>query len=232
MENIKNYYSYFINTKTWRERNKVKTINELLKMNQETIKNMEDWEKSRKAEFLTNTQAKSLYNNNIKTLKALLRKYKPKAKKQLEERKEQAKKDYNDIKQLKDIKKATFEIVWNKNKGVYGYQCKCYSKIEYKNGSYNYYEGESTSGCGYDKPSSALSYNMNKTCKILLLKYGKKILNDSEKHYNCYACENLYFSYGVGVSSYITMFKYFGFEVETIYHQNEDITIMIKKGRK
>lgn len=229
MENIKNYYNYFIDTKTWRERNKVKTINELLKMKKEDIESLEDWEKSRKAEFLTDTQAKALKTGNIKQLKALLKKYKERAKKQLEEAKEEAKKEYNDIKQLKDIKKATFEIVWNKSRGVYGYQCRCYSKIQYKNNTFNYYEGESTGGCGYDKPSSALSYNMNKTCKILLLKNGNKILKDTEKHYNCYACENLYFSYGVGINSYLTMFKYFGFKVDTIYHQNEDITIIIEK---
>ncbi len=229
MKEYKNYYDYFMETSTYRERTKINNINELLKAKKQDIEKLEDWEKSRKAEFLTDKQTKALYNNDIKTLKALLMKYKPKAKKQLEERKEQVKKAYNDIKQLKDIKKATFEIVWSKSRGVYGYQCKCYSKIQYKNGDYNYYEGESTSGCGYDKPSSALSYNMNKTSKILLVKYGNKILKDTERHYNCYACENLYFSYGVGINSYITMFNYFGFKTQVIYHNNEDITIIIEK---
>lgn len=229
MENIKNYYSYFMDSKTWEERNKIKTINELLKAKKEDIESMEEWEKNRKTEFLTDTQTKALYNNDIKRLKDLLIKYKEKAKKQLEKAKEDAKKEYNDIKELKDIKKATFEITWSKNRGIYGYQCKCYSRIQYKNNTFNYYEGESTGGCGYDKPSSALSYNMNKTCKILLVKNGNKILKDKDRHYNCYACEDLYFSYGVGVSSYLTMFKYFGFKVNTIYHQNEDITIMIEK---
>lgn len=229
MKEFKNYYNYFMETSTYRERTKLENINALLKAKKEDIESLEDWEKSRKAEFLTDTQAKALYNNDIKTLKALLIKYKPKAKKQLEERKEEVKKAYNDIKQLKDIKRATFEIVWSHSRGAYGYQCKCYSKIQYKNGTFNYYESESTGGCGYDKPSSALSYNMNKTCKILLIKNGAKILNDSERHYKCYACENLYFSYGVGINSYITMFEYFGFKVNTIYHQNEDITIMIER---
>jgi len=229
MENIKNYYEYYMETATYRERTKLENINALLKAKKEDIENMEDWEKNRKVEFLTSTQAKALYNNDIKQLKNLLIKYKEKAKKQLEERKEQVKKEYNDIKELKDIKKATFEIVWSRSRGVYGYQCKCYSKIQYKNNTYSYYEGESTGGCGYDKASSALSYNMNKTCKILLVKNGNKILKDKDRHYNCYACENMYFSYGVGISSYITMFKYMGFKVDTIYHQNEDITIIIEK---
>ena len=229
MENIKNYYNYFINTKIWRESQKIKIINELLKAKKQDIINMEDWEKNRKSEYLTETQAKALKNGDTKKLKALLIKYKEKAKKQLKKAKEDANKEYNNIKQLKDIKRATFEIVWSKNRGVYGYQCKCYSKIEYKNGQYDYYEGESTSGCGYDKPSSALSYNMNKTSKILLIKNGNKIIKDDNKHYNCYVCENLYFSYGVGINSYLTMFKYFGFKTNVIYHQSEDITITIEK---
>lgn len=229
MKNYKNYFEYYMETSTYRERTKLENINELLKMKNEDIKNMEDWEKSRISEFLTETQKKALYNNDTKKLKELLSKYKPKAKEQLKERKEEVKKQYNDIKALKDIKNATFEITWSKSRGIYGYQCKCYSKIRYKNEDFNYYEGESTGGCGYDRPSSALSYNMNKTCKILLVKYGNKILQDTERHYNCYACENLYFSYGVGISSYITMFNYFGFKTKVIYHNNEDITIFIER---
>lgn len=229
MKNYKNYYDYFMETSTYRQRTKLNNIKKILKAKKEELISLEDWEKSRLAEFLTNKQAELLYSGNIKELKELLKKYKPKAEKELEDRKEEVKKMYNDIKELKDIKEATFEMVWSKNRGVYGYQCKCYSKIQYKNGTYNYYEGESTGGCGYDKPSSALSYNMNKTCKVLLVKYGNKILKDNDKHYNCYACENLYFSYGVGISSYITMFNYFGFKTQVIYHNNEDITIIIKK---
>lgn len=229
MENYKNYYDYFMETSTYRQRTKLNNIKKILKAKKEELISLEDWEKSRLAEFLTDKQAKLLYSGDIKELKELLKKYKPKAEKELEDRKEEVKKMYNDIKELKDIKEATFEIVWSKNRGVYGYQCKCYSKIQYKNGTFNYYEGESTGGCGYDKSSSALSYNMNKTCKILLVKYGNKIIKDNDRHYNCYACENLYFSYGVGISSYITMFNYFGFKVQTIYHKNEDITIIIRK---
>ena len=213
MENYKNYKEYFIQNKIYKEDQTLKTIKKIEKMKKEELQNMEDWQKSRLCDYLTEKQAKLLYNNDLKELKKLLKNYKTKAKEKLQQAKEKAISEYNDILQLKDIKKATFEIEWTKTRGTYGYQCKCYSKIEYKNGKYNYYEGEKTGGCGYDKTSSALSYNMNKTCKILLAKHAKKILKDTEKHYNFYACENLYFSYGVGLNSYITMFKNMGLKL-------------------
>lgn len=232
MENYKNYKNYFVDTKTWEEQQKIKTINELLKTKNDDIKKMEDWEKGRKKEFLTDKQSKMLYNNDIKTLKELLKKYKPKAMEQLKQAKTKAIEEYNDIKQLQDIKNATFEINWTKNRGVYGYQCNCTAQVHYKNGTFTRYTSENTGGCGYDKPSSALSYALNKVAKILLIKHGTKILKDDNKHYNYYACENMYFSYGVGVSSYLTMFKYMGYKVTPIYHNNEDITIIIEKGAK
>ena len=229
MEDYKTYKQYYINSRTFTERETLKNINTILKLKNIDLQNMEEWKKNRLAEHLTNKQYQLFKNNELKELKKILRRYKEKAKNNLQAATEKAKESYNDIKALKDIKKATFEIEWSKTRGAYGYQCKCYSKIEYKNGSYNYYESEKTSGCGYDKASSALSYNMNKTCKILLVKYGNKILKDTNKHYNCYACENLYFSYGVGVNSYKSMFEYFGFKTNVIYHNNEDITIFIEK---
>lgn len=229
MENYKNYKQYFIENKTYKEEQTIKTIKQIEKLTKEDLQNMEDWQKNRLCDYLTSKQAMLLKTNELKELKKLLKNYKIKAKEKFQQAKEKATEEYNNILQLKDIKKAIFEIEWTKTRGTYGYQCKCYSKIDYKNGTYNYYESEKTGGCGYDKTSTALSYNMNKTCKILLAKHSSKILKDSEKHYNFYACENLYFSYGVGISSYIKMFKNMGYKVDTIYHQNEDITIIVEK---
>lgn len=232
MKEYKNYKNYFIDTKTYKERAKIEDINKITRMTQEELEKMEDWEKSRLSEYLTNKQSKLLYSNDLKTLKELLKKYKPKALEQLKQAKEDAQKQYNDIKQLEDIKHAIFEIEWTKNRGAYGYQCQCTAQVEYKNGTITRYTSERTGGCGYDKPSSALSYALNHTAKILLIKHGARILKDEERHYKYYACENMYFSYGVGVNSYITMFQNMGYKVTPIYHNNEDITIIIEKGRK
>ena len=228
MENIKTYKQYYINNKTFKENQTIKTINEIQKSKNNDIINMEQWEKSRLAEYLTEKQAKMLYNNNITELKKLLKKYKIKALEKQKQAKMKALEEYNTIKQLKDIKEAIFEIEWT-GRNIYGYQCKCIAKIKYKNGDYKYYESEKTSGCGYDKKSTALSYALNDTAKILLIKHGNKILKDANKHYNYYACENMYFSYGVGLSSYITMFKNMGYKVQELYHHNEDTTIILNK---
>lgn len=53
----------------------------MLKAKKEDIEKLEEWEKNRKAQFLTDKKAKALYNNGIKTSKALLIKSKPKEKK-------------------------------------------------------------------------------------------------------------------------------------------------------
>ena len=230
MENYKTYKNYFIDTKTFKERTKIEDIKKIMGMKQEELEKMEDWEKSRLAEYLTDKQAKMLYNNDLKALKELLKKYKPKAQEQYKQAKTKAQEEYNNIKQLQDIKNATFEIEWTKNRGVYGYQCKCIAKVHYKNGQFKYYTSENTGGCGYDKPSSALSYALNNTAKILLIKHGNKIIKDNDKHYKYYPCENMYFSYGVGINSYLTMFQNMGYKVTPIYHSNEDITIIIEKG--
>ena len=58
MENYKNYYDYFLKTSTYRERTILNNINELLKAKKEDIENLEEWEKNRKAEFLTDKQAR------------------------------------------------------------------------------------------------------------------------------------------------------------------------------
>ena len=230
MENFKNYKEYYINTKTWRESDRIATYNKLLKMSKNEVEALEDWQKNRLAENLTNKQAEALKNNDLQELKKLLKRHKDRAKKQLQEAKEEALKSYEDIKALKGIKNATFEIVWNQSRGVYGYQCRCYAKVLYNKGHYDYIEGDTTGGCGYDKPSSALSYALNKCGKILLINNGTKILKSDERHYKYYACENLYFSYGVGINSYINMFEAFGYKTKVLYHHNEDITITIEKG--
>ena len=229
MENIKSYRDYYIKNYMYKINNKIETINKIQKMKKGELESMEQWQKGRLAEDLTNKQAKMLYNNELAPLKKLLKKYIVKVKEQQKEEKAKAVASYEDIKALKGIKKAVFEIEWTKTAGAYGYQCKCTSQIHYKNNTYNYYEGEKTGGCGYDKISSALSYNLNHTAKILLVNYGTKILKDSNKHFNCYACENMYFSYGVGLSSYVSMFQYFGYKVQQITHPNEDITLIIEK---
>ena len=230
MENYKNYKQYFIENETYKIQNKIKGLKEIYKMTKKEIEELEDWKKWRYYEHLTTKQSKLFRDAKTTELRKLLKKQIEKESIKLKTAKEMALVKYNEIKDLKDVDTAIFEIEWSSRRLDLGaYQTKCFCRVWYKNGAFESYDSNYTGGCGYDKPSSSLSSVCNKLLKILILKNDKKILNDTEKHYKYYACEPLYFQYGVGVSSYQTMFKNLGFKVDTIYHRNENITITIRK---
>lgn len=229
MKNFKNYKKYFIDTETWKNKRKINELKELLRMKISDIKNLEGWKKDRYNEFLTAKQYEVFRTGNIKELKILLKKQIEKENKKLIIEKEKAIEKYNKIKDLKDIKKASIEIIWSNRAGAYGYQCYATGRVWYKNGSFADYKTDFTGGYGYDKTSTALSRFCNELLKIIILKNDKKILNDNDKHYHFYACEPLYFQYGVGLSSYQTMFKNLGYKTNFRYLSNENILIDIEK---
>ena len=230
MENkYKNYKEYIIKMELWEINRKMENIKSLLKATKEEIKNKKDFELARFSAYLTNKQFELLKNRNLTELKKLLRKQLEKEKAKKEAGKQKAIEKYNNIKELGDIAQAQIEIVWSNRAGAYGYQCYCVGRVWYKNKTCKNYQTSFTGGCGYDKASSALSYFCNELMQILILKNDKKILNDEEKHHKYYACEPLYFQYGVGLSSYETMFKNLGYKTRFRYLQNDNILIDIEK---
>lgn len=227
MKEFKNYKQYFVKTETWERQNKIEALKILYKMSNKNLQNYElSWYEQ---EALTNRQFELFQNKDFKKLKELLKKQIEKESKKLEIEKEEAMKKYNKIAELKDIKQASIEINWTKNSGAYGYQCSAFGRVWYKNGNFETYQTERTGGCGYDKPSTAMSYFCNKLLKIVLLKHANKILKDNDKHYKFYAGEPLYYQYGVGISSYENLFKNLGYKVNCRYLQNEDIIFDIEK---
>lgn len=229
MKKYKNYKEYYIHNQTWNRQNKIDSIKELLKTTQKEAKELETWQKHRFANYLTEKQYKLLLEDKTTELKELLRKQLEKEKNKIEVEKMTALESYNKIKELKDIEKASIEIIWSQRAGAYGYQCYCFGRVWYKNKSCESYETEYTGGWGYDKASSALSYFCNQLLKIIILKHDKKIINDPEKHHKYYACEPLYFQYGVGIISYGTMFENLGYKAKIRYLQNDNILIDIEK---
>lgn len=225
----KNYKNYMIHQEQWETETKIKNIKDLLKMSAEELDAMDRWEIDRFSNYLTAKQFKLFKNRDMNELKKLLKKQLEKEKKKLETQKETAIAKYEAIKELKDITQAQIEIIWSQRAGAYGYQCYCFGRVWYANKTCESYETEYTGGCGYDKRSSALSSFCNQLLKIIILKNDKKIINDPEKHYKYYACEPLYFQYGVGISSYETMFKNLGYKTKIRYLQNENILIDIEK---
>lgn len=229
MEKFRNYKEYFIDKEIWRTKNKIENLKELLKMKKKDFEELKSWEQNRYHGYLTNKQSMLLSNGNFKELKILLKKQIEKENKKIIIEKEKAIEKYNKIKELKDIKKASIEIIWGNSRGAYGFQCYATGRVWYKNGDFEQYETSKTGGCGYDKSSTALSRFCNELLKIVILKNNKKILNDDDKHYHFYACEPLYFQYGVGLSSYQTMFKNLGYKANFRYLSNENILIDIEK---
>lgn len=229
MKEYKSYRDYMIKHEQWETETKMENIKDLLKMSVEELDAMKDWEISRFSSYLTAKQWELLKARDMIELKKLLQKQIEKEKKKMEIKKETAIAKYNSIKELGDITQAQIEIIWSQRAGAYGYQCYCFGRVWYKNKSCETYETEYTGGCGYDKSSSALSYFCNQLLKIIILKNDKKIINDPEKHCKYYACEPLYFQYGVGLSSYQTMFKNLGYKTKFRYLQNDNILIDIEK---
>lgn len=227
MKKYKNYKDYFVKNETYARQNKIEALKGLYKTSN---KNLQDHELNwREQEALTQKQLELFQNKEFKRLKELLQKQLEKETKKLEEEKAKAIEKYNKIAELQDIKQVNIEINWTKTSGAYGYQCSAFGRVWYKNGTYESYQTERTGGCGYDKTSTAMSYFCNRLLKIVLLKHAKKILNSNESHYKFYAGETLYFQYGVGMSSYESLFKNLGYKVTCRYLQNEDIIFDIEK---
>lgn len=231
MENFKNYKAYYINAQTLKTQNKIKALKELLNVNAD---NWEDFDKWFYHEAMTQRQYQLYIDKDFKTLKELLKKQIKKEEIKLKDEKAKALVKYNEIAQLKDIKRAVIDIEWSsRRRSMEAYQTMAMASVEYMNGAYKKHITNYTSGCGYDKPSTSFSVVANALLKVVFVKHGKKILNDEKAHYHYYAGEYLYYQYGVGLSSYEQFFKNLGYKVEVIYHQNENTTYIItKKGVK
>ena len=112
-------------------------------------------------------------------------------------------------------------IEWTKG-GIYGMQAKATLQT-----GISYIEGKRTSGCGYDKRSTAAAYALNKAPEILraLYELEEKRLSKREKlsrrDYIGYGCFDNYnnnyylpeFETGVGIYSQIDILKRMGYEI-------------------
>ena len=150
MKKYKSYKDYLIKCEQWETESKIKNIKELLKATKEDLFTLKDWQIDNLKQYLTVKQFKILLDGDMNELKKLLQKQIEKEKKKLEAKKEIAIEKYNAIKELGDITQAQIEIIWSQRAGAYGYQCYCIGRVWYKNGSFESYKTEYTSGCGYD----------------------------------------------------------------------------------
>ena len=230
MENYKSYKDYFIKHYCYDINNKINyltTLNKADLKKEEVYQNFDNWQAN---EYLTTRQFELFKSKEFKKLHLLLDKQLLKEKEKLKNKKIEALEEYNKIKDLKDIKSIVIHVDWSTTrKSMLAYQTKAMGYIFFENGDFKEYETTWTGGCGYDKASTSLSVFCNNTLKILLLKHFKKIIVNENRQF--YACENLYFSYGVGVSSYERMFKAMGYNVKYIPRgkNNENFSLFITK---
>lgn len=125
------------------------------------------------------------------------------------------------------------EITYTKG-GAYGAQA--YAELWTGCG---YYKGKRTSGCGYDKASTAAAYALNESPEIIrvLFEREEKRLSKREKptrrEFIGYGCFDLYesgyilphFDGGIGISSTIEILRAIGFAAE-VYDGNNWILIV------
>ena len=140
MENFKNYKEYFIDKEIWKTKNKIEKIKELIKIKKADFEALKSYEQNYFYNFLTKKQCELLSQKDFKQLKILLKKQLEKENKKIILEKEKAMEKYNKIKELKDLKKASIEIIWSNKAGAYGYQCYAVGRVWYKNGSFEMYE--------------------------------------------------------------------------------------------
>lgn len=125
------------------------------------------------------------------------------------------------------IENFSISVDWSKG-GVYGRQASAELREQTKN-NYSYYESSKTSGCGYDKRSTATACVLNQSkpiLKLILNKLEKQPQKTIRKYLTNYDCRDflgygLYLKYlsffqgGVGFSSHENILNNLGFKTVT-----------------
>lgn len=143
------------------------------------------------------------------------------------------------------IKDFSISIEWTTG-GAYGSQAKAELREHTENG-FKYYEGEKTSGCGYDKKSTAAASVLNQSkpiLKTILNKLEKQPLKTIKNYLSNYDCREFvgygiylkglsFFCGGVGFSSHQHVLHNLGFKTIT-YHETKytDYIYLEYKGNK
>lgn len=112
----------------------------------------------------------------------------------------------------------TVSIEWKKNK-TWGSNPSATAKASYKNGTCQYFESGSISGCGYDKESTAFANSVNQINGLLRSMYEMKQNSEEENNHKLFGYGSgygllPYFEGGVGVSCYYGIFEKIGFKLE------------------
>lgn len=122
---------------------------------------------------------------------------------------------YNSIMNSKDIESVNISVEWKKS-SIWGMNPTATAKVNYTDGSCNYFEGKA-SGCGYDKESAAIASALNNSYSVLKLLFICSKKDPENKVYGYYNANKGYFPHisgGVGVSCYNAVFNLCGYKFE------------------
>lgn len=105
-----------------------------------------------------------------------------------------------------DIKSITITIEWTKSK-MWGNNAQATANVQYKNGGYGVFESSRTSGCGYDKESTAVGECLTQINGLLKPMYIIKNRKSTLKNHEIFGYGSgygllPYFEGGVGLSCY------------------------------
>lgn len=122
------------------------------------------------------------------------------------------------------IESIDITVNWNKSR-TWGHNAQAEVSINYSNFTREIFTGSRTSGCGYDKESTAISDALNQSNALLKLMYAEKNRPSRMKQKNAeifgygsgYGLMP-YFEGGTGVSCYNRIFEKLGFKFESVTH--------------
>lgn len=134
------------------------------------------------------------------------------------------------------IESIDISVNWNKSK-TWGYNAQAEISVNYSNFTRRIFTGSRTSGCGYDKESTAISDALNQSNALLKLMYTEKNRQSRVNKKNAeifgYASGYgilPYFEGGTGVSCYNRIFESLGFKFESVTHgKNYDVYRVVRK---
>lgn len=171
------------------------------------------------------TMSKTLLVNKI------IMKYVRDAEKQLQKKLERI----GTIAAAKDVESVTINVDWKKSR-TWGNNAKAEIFVRYTDGTGDRFESSRTSGCGYDKESTAISEALNQCNGVLKLLYKQKnkLKNFKQSNANAIGYGTGYgilpqLEGGVGVSCMYKICESIGMQFESISHGKTFDVYQIKK---
>ena len=125
----------------------------------------------------------------------------------------------------KEVEKIEINIEWKRSR-TWGNNPHAEARVYYKDGSFEYTDGFSASGCGYDKESTVISQIFDRFLKYRLhalnnqlteVQKGRKGYTDEGiKPYGCRLGDYVYYEGGVGTNCYYAISEFIGGEFKQV----------------